>query len=232
VAETYDGFLNDINGLHVRPAHAREAIEAAKSGPLTEGNVGGGTGMITYEFKGGTGTASRIVPLGGHDYTLGILVQANHGRREWFTVLGVPVGPELTEGRILHREQGSIIVIMATDIPMLPHQLERLAQRGSIGIGRGGTPGGNSSGDIFLAFSTANERTREEFRSGPNHIVGMPDEWFDPIYLAAVEAVEEAIVNAMLAAEDTPTLKPAGQVCRAIDPDRLVGILARHGRIR
>ncbi len=230
VGETYDGVLNDINGLHVRPHHARQAIEGATGGPIAEGNVGGGTGMITYEFKGGTGTASQIVRLGGVDYTLGVLVQANHGLRDWLTVLGVPVGRDLTHDRLHDREQGSIIVVIATDIPMLPHQLERVAQRGSIGIGRNGTPGGNSSGDMFLAFSTANAMPREAFIQGPNQMTSMPDEWFDQIYLATVRATEEAVVNAMLAAEDTATLKPAGRMCKAIDHEALVEIMARHGK--
>lgn len=231
VGETYDGTLNDINGLHVRPHHARTAIETAESGPIAEGNVGGGTGMVAYEFKGGTGTASQIVRLNGKDYTVGVLVQANHGLRDWFTVLGVPVGRHLIADRLRSTEQGSIIVVIATDIPMLPHQLERVAQRGSIGIGRNGTPGGNNSGDMFLAFSTANEVTRDDFINAPRRMECVPDEWFDPIYLATVRAVDEAIVNAMLAAEDMETLKPAGKICRAIDQAALVEILAQYGRM-
>ena len=137
VAETYDGVLNDINGLHIRPHHARQAMESAASGAIAEGNVGGGTGMIAYEFKGGTGTASQRVRLGDGAFTLGVLVQANHRMRDWFTVLGASVGRELTADHLRAREQGSIIVVIATDIPMLPHQgLSALAQRGSIGIGQ------------------------------------------------------------------------------------------------
>lgn len=231
VAETYDGVLNDINGLHIRPHHARQAIESAASGAIAEGNVGGGTGMIAYEFKGGTGTASQRVRLGNGAFTLGVLVQANHGMRDWFTVLGAPVGRELTADHLRAREQGSIIVVIATDIPMLPHQLERVAQRGSIGIGRNGTPGGNGSGDMFLAFSVANTIARDEFISRPRLMECVPDEWFDPIYLAAVRATEEAIVNAMLAAEDMMTLKPPGKICRALDPAALVRVLRRYGRM-
>ncbi|MGF6176282.1 P1 family peptidase [Ensifer sp. 4252] len=231
VGETYDGTLNDINGLHVRPHHARAAIESAANGRIAEGNVGGGTGMVAYEFKGGTGTASQVVRLDGEDFTVGVLVQANHGLRDWFTVLGAPVGRHLTADRLRSTEQGSIIVVIATDIPMLPHQLERVAQRGAIGIGRHGTPGGNNSGDMFLAFSTANQITRDEFIDARRQMECIPDEWFDPIYLATVRAVDEAIVNAMLAAEDMETLKPAGKVCRAIDPAALVGVLARYGRM-
>jgi D-aminopeptidase len=231
VAETYDGVLNDINGLHVRPQHACEAIEAAAGGRIAEGNVGGGTGMIAYEFKGGTGTASQRLRLGGKDYVVGALVQANHGLRDWFTVLGAPVGRELRRDLLRAREQGSIIVVIATDIPMLPHQLERVAQRGSIGIGRNGTPGGNSSGDMFLAFSVANPITREEFISRPRRMECIPDEWFDPIYLATVRAIEEAIVNAMLAADDMTTLKPPGKTCRALNPTALIEVLKRYGRM-
>lgn len=232
VAETYDGVLNDINGQHVRGNHVREAIEAAEGGAIAEGNVGGGTGMIAYEFKGGTGTASQTVTLGGQCHTIGVLVQANHGLRDWLTVLGVPVGRHLREDRLFSAEQGSIIAVIATDIPMLPHQLQRVAQRASIGIGRHGTPGGNNSGDMFLAFSTANSMPRAEFATQRRAMDCIPDEWFDPVYMATVRAVDEAVVNAMLAAEDMATLKPSGRVCRAIDHDALADVLRIHGRIR
>ncbi|MGA3797534.1 P1 family peptidase [Pseudomonas fluorescens] len=230
VGETYDGRLNDINGQHVRPRHVHEALETASDGAIAEGNVGGGTGMVAYDFKGGTGTASQVVSLDGQDYTVGVLVQANHGVRDWLTILGVPVGRQLAEGRLGETEMGSIIVVIATDIPMLPHQLERVAQRGSIGIGRNGTPGGNSSGDMFLAFSTANLISRDEFISARRNMECVPDEWFDPIYLATVRAIDEAIVNAMLAAEDMEILKPAGKICRAIDSAALVELLKAHGK--
>lgn len=225
VAETYDGVLNDINGQHVTRQHVFDAIADARDGPIAEGNVGGGTGMIAYEFKGGTGTASQCLSLGGTDYTLGVLVQANHGIRDWFTVLGSPIGTLWPEGRLFDSERGSIVVIIACDLPMLPHQLERLAQRASIGIGRHGTPGGNNSGDLFLAFSTANEVPLSSLTSVPHHMEVLPDDWFDPIYLAAVQAVDEAVVNAMLAAESMSTLKPPGKTCEAIDADRLVDLL-------
>jgi D-aminopeptidase len=231
VGETYDGRLNDINGLHVRPEHALAAIDAAASGPVAEGNVGGGAGMIAYEFKGGTGTSSRMVSLGGEQYAIGVLVQANHGIRDWFTVLGVPVGQSMARDRLMSSEQGSIIVVIGTDIPVLPHQLERMAQRGTIGIGRNGTPGGNNSGDMFLAFSVANPVDREAFIAGQREMTCIPDEWFDPIYLAIVQATEEAVVNAMLAAEDVTTCKPAGKICKAIDPDDLVRALRTFGRM-
>lgn len=230
VAETYDGVLNDINGQHVREAHVAEAIAAAAGGAIAEGNVGGGTGMICYELKGGTGTASQQLEIAGRAHALGVLVQANHGLRDWLTILGVPVGRHLRDDRLFEREQGSVIVVIGTDVPMLPHQLSRLAQRASLGIARHGTPGGNGSGDIFLAFSTANPLTRRAFTRGRRALECVADELLDPIYLAAVRATEEAVVNALLAAEDMPTLRPAGRTCRAIDPEALLGILARYGR--
>jgi len=228
IAETYDGALNDINGQHVTEAHVLEAIDSAAGGALAEGNVGGGTGMICYEYKGGTGTASRRVVAAGRDWTLAALVQANHGIRPWLTVCGRPVGQNMTEHR-LHgggRERGSIIVLLATDAPMLPHQLNRLARRGGLGIGRGGSPGGNGSGDIVLAFSTANAGPLPQFDGPLRHFEALNDEVFDPFYLAAVESVEEAVLNAMLAAEDTPLFRPRnGQICRAIDSAALLAEL-------
>lgn len=229
VAETYDGVLNDINGQHITRRHALDAIHSARGGTIAEGNVGGGTGMIAYEYKGGTGTASRTLSIGGADHTLGVLVQANHGLREWFTVLGVPIGKHWPEGRLFDTERGSIIVVIACDLPMLPHQLERLAQRASIGIGRHGTPGGNNSGDLFLAFSTANAVPLAELTSAPRRMKVLPDDWFDPIYLAAVQAIDEAVVNAMLAAESMTTLKPAGLTCQSLEAQRLVALLGTGG---
>jgi len=218
VAETYDGVLNDINAQHVTEADVLAAIQDAKAGPVAEGNVGGGTGMICYEFKGGTGTASRVVASGAGDYTIGVLVQANHGIRDWLTVLGVPLGTTMTEDRMFQRERGSIIVLVGTDAPMLPHQLRRIAKRASIGIGRTGTVGGNSSGDIFLAFSVANDIEMQHMRSGQRQSLSfLPDDCFDPFYLATAQATEEAIVNALVAAEDMTTIKPPGRICRAID---------------
>ena len=226
VAETYDGVLNDINGQHVTEADAVAALDNASSGAVAEGNVGGGTGMICYEFKGGTGTASRRLEIDGSTFHVGALVQANHGIRPWFTVLGRRLGPRMAEDRLLDGEQGSIIAILATDLPMAPHQLTRLAKRAAIGIGRGGTPGGNNSGDIFLAFSTANRGPLPQLAALRRNFVMINDEAFDPIYLAAVEAVEEAVVNAMLAADDMTTLRPAGHVCRALDGRRLAELMA------
>ncbi len=230
VAETYDGLLNDINGQHVREADALAALGAAKAGPVAEGNTGGGTGMVCYEFKGGTGSSSRTFEVDGERFTMGAIVQANHGTRPWFSPLGVPVGRHMTEDRLLTAEQGSIIVILGTDAPILPHQLNRVARRAAIGVGRGGSPGGNNSGDIFLAFSTANPVPMMQVGVTRLKFDALNDEVFDDIYLAAVEAVEEAVLNAMVAAQDMTTVRPDGLVCRAIDHDRLVEIMTRYGR--
>ncbi len=232
VAETYDGVLNDINGQHVTAAHAIAAIESAAGGPLAEGNVGGGTGMVCYEFKGGTGTASRQLELGGETYTVGALVQANHGLRDWLTILGVPVGREMRGDLLKSRESGSIIVVIGTDAPLSPLSLNHLARRASIGIGRHGTPSGNSSGDIFLAFSTANARPYAQLSESRQAFEFISNEVLDPCYLAAVEAVDEAVVNAMVAAESMTTVRPPGLTCRAIDHEALCAIMRRHGRLR
>jgi len=193
VAETYDGALSDINGLPVTEADVRAALDDLSPGPVREGNCGGGTGMITYGFKGGTGTASRVVSFGGRDYTVGTLVQANHGQRDWLTVCGVPVGRHLQDNtpQSQIKERGSIIVVIATDLPMAPHQLKRLARRAAIGIGRGGTPGGNNSGDIFLAFSTANPQPMAHRAPAMLELAIVNDEQLDPVYLATVDSVEE-----------------------------------------
>jgi len=233
VAETYDGLLNDINGQHVREEDARAALDKASAGPVAEGNTGGGTGMVCYEFKGGTGTASRVFEVDGERFTMGALVQANHGVRPWFSPLGVPVGRHMMENRLfVHAEQGSIIVILGTDAPIQPHQLQRVARRAAIGVGRGGSPGGNNSGDIFLAFSVANALPMMQVGPARFTLDALNDEAFDDIYLAAVEAVEEAVLNAMVAADDMTTVRPAGHVCRAIDHGRLVEIMRQYGRCR
>ncbi|WP_434617317.1 P1 family peptidase [Tabrizicola sp. M-4] len=226
VAETYDGLLNDINALHVTPDHAIAALRAAKSGPVEEGSSGGGNGMICYEFKGGTGTASRVVEIGGTGWTMGALVQANHGQRPWLRILGRPVGELMPEDRLRDKEAGSIIVVLATDAPLSGLSLRQIAKRAALGIGRGGTPGGNSSGDIFLALSVANPGPMPQ--EGPVVQVreALNPEHLDPLYLAAVEAVEEAVVNAMVAGEDVPTVKPEGKIVRALDTERLRRIFA------
>ncbi|WP_409562884.1 P1 family peptidase [Hyphomicrobium sp. MC8b] len=217
-AETYDGFLSDISGFHVTEAHVMAAIDGAQPGPVAEGCVGGGTGMIAYEFKGGTGTASRIAKTRLGEHTIGVLVQANHGIKPWLTVCGKPVGDLLPGERVYENERGSIIVIIATDAPLLPGQLERLARRASIGIGRGGTPSGNSSGDIFMAFSTANDPGQLPEPAALTFTAVSNDD-LDAVYLAVVESVEEAVLNAMLAAETTTGKH--GRVVKAIDTEKL-----------
>ncbi|MGA0381868.1 MAG: P1 family peptidase [Arenicellales bacterium] len=231
VAETYDGMLNDINGLHVTEADARDALDRASTGPIEEGNVGGGTGMICYEFKGGTGTASRQVQIGRSTYHLGALVQANHGRRQDLRILGVPVGQHLVENTMPRDgESGSIIGLIGTDAPLMPHQLQRLARRGALGMGRGGTSGGNGSGDIFLAFSTANAIPISAMGAKNDHFEWVGDDLCDALYQAAVESIEEAVINALLAAQSMRTVRPAGFSCEAIDQEALLTLLRHHGQ--
>lgn len=233
VAETYDGVLNDINGLHLTEADVHAALDAVSGGPVQEGNCGGGTAMITYGFKGGTGTSSRIVEFDGRTYSLGVLVQANHGQRDWLTISGVPVGRHMRDGTPQSQmaERGSIIVVIATDLPMMPHQLRRLARRAAIGIGRNGTPGGNNSGDIFLAFSTANAHAMPHKVSGHIAVEMVADEPLDPVYLATVDCVEEAVVNAMLAAEDMGGTVHDRFRIHAIRQEELTKLLRDHGRM-
>lgn len=227
VAETYSGVLNDINAMFVEPRHAIDALDAAQGGPVPEGSVGGGNGMICYEYKGGTGTASRVVELAGDTYTVAALVQANHGIRPWLTIAGRKLWPEFDDHLLLSEEQGSIIVIIATDAPLTGMQLRQFAKRAALGIGRGGTPGGNNSGDIFLAFSTANAaRTMPQLDAPVLSQSYVNNEFLDPFYLAAVGAVNEAVINAMVAGEDVPTFKPAGHIVKAIDIDRLRALFA------
>ena len=198
VAETWDGYLNDINGFHVKPEHVMNALDTAKPGPVAEGSIGGGTGMICYEFKGGTGTASRVLDKKQGGYVVGALVQSNCGRRSQLTIAGVPVGREIPENAIFKKEIGSIIIAIATDAPLLPHQLKRLARRASMGLARTGSVSGNGSGDLFVAFSTANPSAANP--SEPTRSVAtMPNDRMDPLFTATVEAVEEAIVNSIVA---------------------------------
>ena len=226
VAETYDGILNDINAMAVTPDHAIAALHAAASGPVAEGSTGGGNGMIAYEFKAGTGTASRRVRLAGGEFTLGVLVQANHGIRKWLNILGKPVGQMIPEGAWRSADLGSIIVVVATDAPLSPLALRHVARRAGLGLARGGTPGGNSSGDIFLAFSTANIGPMPQ-KAGPRvtrEEINM--ETLDPLYLATVEAVEEAVVNALVAGEDVPAFRPTGRMVPGLGAERLRRIFA------
>jgi L-aminopeptidase/D-esterase-like protein len=234
VAETYDGMLNDINGQAVTEADVFEALSSASRGPVAEGNSGGGTAMISYGFKGGTGTASRVVEIAGKQHCVGVIVQANHGQRDWLTICGVPVGRHLGDGTVEEPkvERGSIIVVIATDVPMAPHQLRRLARRAAIGIGRGGTPGGNSSGDIFLAFSTGNALAMPHQAPARIAIDVINDDFIDPIYLAAVESVDEAILNAMFAAETMGGTRHDRYRVHALPIDETLAILRRHGRLK
>ncbi len=234
VAETADGWLNDMNGFHVKPEHVWKALDKAEAGAILEGNVGGGTGMICYEFKGGTGTSSRLLSEKYGGYTVGVLVQANFGRRYQFMVAGVPVGHEITEnahftnGENPLREQGSIIIIVATDAPLLPHQLKRLAKRASMGLARTGSIAGNGSGDIFLAFSTANPGIARP-SEGVANLQAISNEQMDPLFMATVYATEEAIINALVAAE-TMTGK-GGLTIPALPHDRLRDVLRKFNRL-
>ena len=230
VGETWDGTLNDIDGMHVRPEHVVEAIEAAGQGPVAEGNVGGGTGMICHGFKGGIGTASRVLAEADGGWTVGVLVQANHGTRQRLRVEGAPVGEELPGDLVPLPEEpgpgrgGSIIVVVATDAPLLPHQCDRLAQRAGLGVARTGGAGENSSGDLFLAFATGN---RGLVGGGLTVPLWMLDnERIDPLFYAVIEVTEEAIVNAMVAAETMTGRR--GATAHRLDHDRLVEIMGRY----
>jgi D-aminopeptidase len=232
VAETWDGFLNDINGFHVTKQDAFDAMESAATGPVAEGNVGGGTGMICHGFKGGTGTSSRVLTAEQGGYTVGALVQANYGRRSFLQIAGVPVGKEITdltptEGKA-DKDEGSIIVVVATDAPLLPHQLERIVKRVALGLGVVGGRGGNSSGDIFIAFSTANPEVSKN--EGIVHLEMLPNDRISPLFEATAAATEEAIVNALVAAETMEGVN--GNKVFAIPHDRLVAALRKYGRIK
>lgn len=226
VAETWDGYLNDINGFHVRPAHVFRALAGARPGRVAEGCVGGGTGMIGYGWKGGIGTASRRIAREHGGYTLGVLVQLNCGRPHELMIAGVHVGVVLRPDRDpFARETGSIIIVAATDAPLLPHQLKRVARRLAMGLARTGSVSGNGSGDIFLAFSTANPPpARAKRRAAVTDVAMLRNSWMDPIFAAAVESAEEAIINAMVAAETMTGID--GRTVPAIPHDRLRAILA------
>ena len=225
--ETYDGELNDINGFHVTAEHVFEALEAARGGALELGSVGGGTGMICYDFKGGSGSASRLVTLEGTSYTLGAFVQANFGLRPELIVAGVPVGRHITGGELRGKPAGSIIVVIATDAPLLPHQLKRLARRIPLGLARSGAVGHNGSGDIFLAFSTAN-RDDLAARHSPGSAAFLPNETLDPLFEAVVQATDEAVIDSMVANE-TMTGRD-GNTSSSLPHDRLRELLERYGR--
>jgi D-aminopeptidase len=228
VAETWDGDLNDINGFHVKPEHVFAAIESAQAGTIAEGNVGGGTGMICHEFKCGTGTSSRVTKAGDTNYTVGALVQANYGIRGELRIAGVPVGKFMQNDLIRSKpaDNGSIIIAVATDAPLMPHQLKRLARRAALGLARNGSYAGNGSGDIFIAFSTANA---DAMKAGTVNVRALGNEALDPLFLATAQAVEESIVNALLAAETMVGIN--GQKAVAIDPKMLQKLLKEHGRL-
>ena len=238
VGETYDGFLNDIYGFHVKEKHVLEAIDNASSGPVQEGNVGGGTGMLTLGFKGGIGSSSRIVEIAGEQYTVGVLVQSNFGSKRKLTIAGVPVGQELRDtlnyvfnGPPDSRRQegdGSIIVIVGTDAPLLPHQLKRIAHRVPLGIGLVGGRGSNGSGDIFMAFSTANEEAFS--RDQVTEVRTLANDLISPLFDATTHAVEEAIINAMVAAESLEGIN--GNKAFALPHDLLIQTLKKYNRIK
>jgi len=242
VAETWDGSLNDINGFHVKNEHVFAALDSAHGGPVTEGNVGGGTGMICHRFKGGIGTASRRLDSKDGGYTVGVLVQCNYGARPQLRIAGVPVGrqipdllpcrepcgsPRSARDARLAADVGSIIIVVATDAPLLPHQLKRVAKRAALGVGKMGGVGGNSSGDIFIAFSTANPRAAAD--TGLAGVAMLPNERITPLFEATVQATEEAIINALLAAE---TMTGADDLkVTALPHDRLREVLRKYNRL-
>lgn len=236
VAETYDGFLNDIYGFHVKEENAWEALDSAKSGLIKEGNVGGGTGMMCLGFKGGTGTASRIIKIKDSTYTVGVLVQSNFGSKNNFTIAGVPVGRELKDTMNYEFKappsyqpgDGSIIVVLATDAPLLPHQLKRIAARIALGVGKVGGRGENGSGDIFIAFSTANTSAfqRDEFTK----LDELPNDMINPLFNGTVQAVEEAIINAMVAAETMEGIN--GNKAYGLPHKLVIEVLKKYNRIK
>ena len=239
VAETWDGYLNDLNGFHVKKDDVYAALDSAKTGPVAEGNTGGGTGMVCYGFKGGTGTASRVLSIEQGSYTVGVLVQCNCGRRPQLMIAGVPVGKEIPgnepyaqlapaplPGDEMKGDVGSIIIVIATDAPLLPHQLKRIARRAALGLARTGSISGNGSGDIFIAFSTANQHADAE--PGPNTVKTVSNERISPLFEATVEATEEAIVNAMVGAKTMTGIE--GHTVVALPHEKLQQVLKKFNR--
>jgi D-aminopeptidase len=238
VAETWDGFLNDINGFHVKPEHVFHALDSAHGGPVEEGSVGGGTGMVCNEFKGGIGTSSRVLDAKDRGYTIGVLVQCNYGRRPELRIAGVPVGKEIPEHPAYEDETssvrpapgldtGSIIIVIATDAPLIPTQLKRMARRAALGLGRDGSYSGDGSGDIFLAFSTANSGMASP--KGIHDVKMLPNDSLDPIFLATVRATEEAVVNAMVAADTMTGID--GHTAIGLPHDKLREVLKKYNRL-
>ena len=234
VAETWDGWLNDVNGFHVKPEDVFNALNSAHGGAIDEGSVGGGTGMVCYEFKGGTGTASRKIEMkekkdaASSSYTVGVLLQANFGRRPQLVIAGMPVGKEIP-GEVYKRENGSCIAVVATDAPLLPHQLKRLARRVSLGLARTGTISGNGSGDLFIAFSTANPEA-----SNPDKLTRsvetLPNDRLDPIFEAVVQATEEAVVNALV--DNKTTTGRDDHKVESLPHERVRELLKKYNRAR
>ena len=227
VAETWDGYLNDIDGFHVRAEDAFQALDTAHGGPVEEGNVGGGTGMICNEFKGGIGTASRVLDATYGGYTVGVLVQCNYGQRDQLRIAGVPVGREIPGPKVWDDDVGSIIVVVATDAPLIPTQLKRVARRVTLGLGRDGSYSGDGSGDIFIAFSTANSGAASS--DGVRSLSMLPNDQINPLFLATVQGTEEAVVNAMIAAETMTGIN--GHTVRALPRDRLREVLKKYNRL-
>ncbi len=231
VAETYDGFLNDVNGFHVKKEHVFQALETAASGPVAEGNVGGGTGMRAHGFKAGIGTSSRVLDSKDGAFTVGVLVQANYGARDQLRIAGVPVGKEISDLTPVRGDQkdgqGSIIVVVATDAPLLPHQLKRLARRVSLAIGVVGGRGENSSGDLFVAFSTANAEASKT--AGTAQLRMLPNEGINPLFRETVNATEEAIINSLVAARTMTGIN--GNTAYAIPHDRLRAVMSKYQRL-
>jgi L-aminopeptidase/D-esterase-like protein len=227
VAETWDGYLNDINGFHVKPEDAFHALDVAHSGPVEEGSVGGGTGMICNEFKGGIGTSSRVLDTKSGGYTVGVLVQCNYGRRDQLRIAGVPVGKEIPDHAVYAEDVGSIIIVVATDAPLIPTQLKRVARKASLGLGRDGSYSGDGSGDIFVAFSTANPGAAQS--KGTRDLRMLPNDSLDPLFLATVQATEEAIINAMVGAETMTGID--GHTAIGLPHDRLREVLKKYNRL-
>jgi D-aminopeptidase len=228
VAETWDGYLNDINGFHVKPEDADAAMADAHGGAIAEGNVGGGTGMICFEWKGGTGTASRKLPEKAGGYTVGVLVQCNFGVHHLLRIAGAPVGYELAGKKVWDSDTGSIIVVVATDAPLLPSQMKRIAKRVTLGLGRLGSISGDESGDIFIAFSTANPGVGLE-QNKPAPVQMLPNAQMDALFEATVQATEEAVVNALVAAKTMTGFD--GHTVPALPHDRLQEVLKKYNRL-
>jgi D-aminopeptidase len=227
VAETWDGYLNDVNGFHVKPEDVFHALDTAHGGAVEEGNVGGGTGMICNEFKGGIGSSSRVLDAKYGGYTVGVLVQCNYGQRDQLRIAGAPVGREIPGKTVWDDDVGSIIVVVATDAPLIPTQLKRLARRVSLGVARDGSYSGNGSGDIFIAFSTANPGA-SAFK-GIRQLAMLPNDQINPLFLATVQATEEAVVNAMIAAKTMTGID--GHTVVALPHDQLRDVLKKYNRL-